>query len=511
MTDEDLSATSFIEQRQIARLILADPAERTRIVNGWIELGQLQRAEEWLKGELAKLLLEQTRLPPPIGDLQAGADRDQIQAQIDEADETIATCKAERTALVTSVSELVQWRQHEQRSVKFRQVREQGQKLKAEIETIKLVDVTSLRKRLESLAVERSSSKDRAFQLRELVDDQWDGVCPKTCEACPVQKEVRTIGMSMSIELAEADSALDQVDAEYQELMAKVDAAERDRQAYSKKTQLLEQLRVEAKGLLPSDDYIDEHGKPPPDSTLLTKLNDLDLAISKASRVQVEATAALERLEAAVKASREAQNRRSELSRAIRLHQEAIAVVGRQGAQREVAEGVLRQVEAGANRLLQAASIDLSLEVSWAREGKGLASHCDACGSAFPKAQSQKVCAICGAQRGPKMIEKLQLLPSDRSGAADDIGGLAFQLAASAWLRAKRSAPWAVVCIDEPFGQLDRANTRNLSTHLHSMIRNSFAFEQGFLVAHDASVMEALPGRIQIRGTPTGSTVEVIK
>jgi hypothetical protein len=257
-------------------------------------------------------------------------------------------------------------------------------------------------------------------------------------------------------------------------------------------------------------DTIEEMGMPPDDTEMRERAHILEEQFTIAAREQVLALVERKSLEDGQKASREATKARKTLERTIRLHQEAIAVVGRQGAQKEVAEQVLGDVQNGANRLLQNAGIDLTVEVSWARDGKGLATHCEACGSSYPKTLSQKTCGICGAVRGPKLIEKLMIIPSDRSGAADDIAGLSFQLAASSWLRSKRSAAWAVACIDEPFGQLDRANSRALSAHLHSMIRSSFAFEQGFLVAHDAAVMEALPSRVQIVGSTNGSTLRVI-
>jgi DNA repair exonuclease SbcCD ATPase subunit len=70
-------------------------------------------------------------------------------------------------------------------------------------------------------------------------------------------------------------------------------------------------------------------------------------------------------------------------------------------------------------------------------------------------------------------------------------------------------AAWSVACIDEPFGQLDRANAKSLSAHLHAMIRGSFAFRQGFIVAHDQSIMEALPARVKILANEQGSRLEV--
>lgn len=108
------------------------------------------------------------------------------------------------------------------------------------------------------------------------------------------------------------------------------------------------------------------------------------------------------------------------------------------------------------------------------------------------------------------MIEELEPVISDRSGAADDIAGLALQLSAASWLRGNRSSNWGSVMIDEPFGALDETNRSQLATHLHLMLSGPDSFDQAFVVAHDARIMEALPARITIRNDGTTSRIEVM-
>jgi DNA repair exonuclease SbcCD ATPase subunit len=67
-----------------------------------------------------------------------------------------------------------------------------------------------------------------------------------------------------------------------------------------------------------------------------------------------------------------------------------------------------------------------------------------------------------------------------------------------------------VVFVDEPFGALDETNTRNLSNHLHALIRGAFGFEQGFLVAHDSSIMGAMPARLVVTSNGVSSKLEAV-
>lgn len=512
MADEDLTATCFIEQREIARLVLADPAERARVVNGWLKLDSLLKAEEWLRLSLQKCLTQERSLGG-AGNVEG------MQAEITTLEQTIATSVAEQKALEVKLQgqaaqarNLAEWRQHYVRSLRFPAVQTAGKRTAAELEKVgtwhkdKLVQLES---NVDRWLEHKSRKADRVYQVRELVDGDWDGTCPKTCEACPVQKDVRAVGASMEVELRQAEADLDQDAAELDTAKAELEALRTRISDKVRLTQELDRLRTEGTELLVSVDYIEEHGNPPEDGGQeATQRAELE-RFQQVTQAIAEAAIQKASLEAQVLVAKSGAEARQSLQAQARTLQEAIAVVGRQGAQREVAEGALGTIELGANKLLQSAGIDLQVEVQWSREGDGLALYCDSCGAAFPKSQAVKVCGICNAQRGPKQVEKLTLAPNDRSGAADDIAGLAFQLSASAWLRNERLAAWSVACIDEPFGQLDRANAKALSAHLHAMIRGSYAFSQGFIVAHDRSIMEALPACVQVLASEHGSKLEV--
>lgn len=205
--------------------------------------------------------------------------------------------------------------------------------------------------------------------------------------------------------------------------------------------------------------------------------------------------------------------RMAELERELVGLRRALGILGKGGAQKAIAVGELRSIELAANGMLAGAGVDLSIMIRWGTPSTTLLTpSCDECGHIF-QTSKQKACPRCEAPRGPKIDDKLEVELSDRSGAAEDLAGIALQLAASAWLRARRGAAWAMVAIDEPFGALDVANARALAVHLAGML-TSGAFRQGFVIAHTPAAMDALPSRLQVTGTggrEGRSTVEVLR
>jgi len=192
------------------------------------------------------------------------------------------------------------------------------------------------------------------------------------------------------------------------------------------------------------------------------------------------------------------------------VKREALVVFGKLGAQKRVAESALKSIEDGANAMLRECGIDLSVEVQWSREGGGLARSCDACGHPFGTSAKVKQCERCGADRGPLLVNKLELVLSDRSGAAEDLVGASIQLSASAWLREDRGSAWSVALVDEPYGALDASNRKAFSTHLASMLAGRYGFVQAFVVSHSPDTVTQLPGRIEILNDGGRATVRVV-
>jgi hypothetical protein len=259
----------------------------------------------------------------------------------------------------------------------------------------------------------------------------------------------------------------------------------------------LETMREEARRLQPAYEAAKAAGEPENPAGLRALLE----AAQEAQRAALHAEADREirlGLATAAEGKRAALLERIAGLRAeIAVAREAAVIFGKGGAQRKVAEGALGEIEAVANERLRECGIDLSVGVRWSREGQGLARACEACGEAFPASARAKVCARCGAGRGQQVINRLELELSDRSGAAEDLVGVAVQLAASAWLRRGRGSTWGVALMDEPFSACDRHNRKALAGHLGAMVRGC-EFEQALVISHAPDASDLFPGRIEV-------------
>jgi DNA repair exonuclease SbcCD ATPase subunit len=236
-------------------------------------------------------------------------------------------------------------------------------------------------------------------------------------------------------------------------------------------------------------------------------------AEDQSERLEEQYTQACNRLmslEGELSSMRASLNRATEArERARKLDHDVEDLQARMGGKR-VAESALKSIEDGANAMLRECGIDLSVEVQWSREGGGLARSCDACGHPFGTSAKVKRCERCGADRGPLLVNKLELVLSDRSGAAEDLAGASIQLSASAWLREDRGSAWSVALVDEPYGALDASNRKAFSTHIASMLAGRYGFVQAFVVSHSPDTVTQLPGRIEILNDGGRATVRVV-
>jgi len=221
----------------------------------------------------------------------------------------------------------------------------------------------------------------------------------------------------------------------------------------------------------------------------------------------VAAKEALTRWDAARAAADDLEQQVKELEFQVRVHQVAAQVFGKGGAQRRIATRALGQIQQVANTLLAEHGIDLRVVLEYGRELATIADVCT-CGRAFPKTAKVKQCEACGAPRGKKWDDKLYTALSNVSGAAEDLAGVALQLAAAKWRAAARGTAWGVLAVDEPFGALDGHNRAALAHALVGMAGGSF--EQTFVIAHHNDVLDVMPHRLQIVADGDWSRVEVI-
>ena len=175
-------------------------------------------------------------------------------------------------------------------------------------------------------------------------------------------------------------------------------------------------------------------------------------------------------------------------------------------AQRAVAERGLARIGQRANAMLAEAGIDLSVSFHWTEKGQGLASVCASCGAACPASVRVKRCERCGAERGTKAHRKLILGLSDRSGATEDMIGLALQLAAWQWIRADRGSGWSCALLDEPFAHTDKAVRRGMAGALPRLLAAG-GIEQSIVVSHTADALHACQGTIRVASDGRASTL----
>lgn len=523
MAEKDFSATCFYEQKKLARMVEAQSAERIKIVEAWLadDLEPLQAMHEMIRDDLSSLT---------AGSSKARAEKELILEQLEETRENYSDFQGSDPTPV-SLDELPSFLEFEQESLNtsrkqlddLEATRRDAEKWEAQdridekLESINIRGL-QLKKSLESIdkpndnledldAICKSKSdlfRDYENELNRLQSDNvsFCGTCPINGKQCPSSDWVcETIPSESAI--ASAEESVRVAKAEYETAIATRSEKHRELLSYERLETELNNMRSRAQDLIDASTELE--GERPDVQALNEQIRSKRQEVEElASSVQ-----AIKRdiNEVALKKKKieSIDNGLAENDRRIAMMREGLQLVGRTGAQQVLSQRALAIVEDGANASLRSSGIDLSVSVRWKTKASGLAKHCDDCGRAFSSSQKVKMCP-CGATRGQNHVAKLVIDMSDRSGAAEDLAGIAVGLSASVWLRAKRTSPWSAVFIDEPFGSLDLHNKRALSTQIATMI--SRGFSSAFVVAHDRSILDSLPGRITITGTANGSVLE---
>jgi hypothetical protein len=535
LSETDFRATCYIEQKKMSHFVMADPRERMAVLTSWLKLAPLQEAE----ANLRDLVKQSTDLVNKhhsdrqawvsqvnrLADVlfpDATSNTVEPRAMYAEIGTRVEDAKKVRDGLVGRVSRLELERDRaagQERDLEdarqWALVCEEGKALGASLAGQDALTyqarVEAARQSYNDVTADVRRSHGELTQKAALATGAFDGTCPVANIPCPAKEVLQS-------RTVENQGLLDTAQVVYQTGLAlqkrakeTLEDEERKLQEFNRLKAKLENLKEQARRLAPARHRVEKGGVP---ANLDRAVQAAELAGARSELADVEVKL---RTWSAMKPELDnylAQCERlllliEEVNRKLDTLREALMVVGRNGAQRRIAETALTDIESRANALLQESGIDLSLEVKWAREGQGLATHCEACGSTFPTSAKVKSCSKCATPRGPKVVNKLELILSDRSGAAEDLAGGAFQLAASAWLREDRLSAWSTMIVDEPFGSLDATNRRAFATHLAVMLRSRYGFTQAFVVSHHTNVNDALPARIVIVGSESGSRIEL--
>jgi len=500
LDEDEWLATAWCEQGQAARIVRATPAERTTTINGWLALEPLELAAAFARKRHAQLSTDRERL---AGELQ-GIDRTLAEPepdpkQVEEIRKQIEETKVLQDMWHRVIQEMAAWEKARDKRVEWEGFSKRlvalSQELAAFPEPSPLEPLETAHAR--ALAAVEAAVR-RTQEVRSLAKGKFDGICPVTLTACSVADQVRAECMGNRDAIDHADAALNDARQAAQaprEALARARLAHDNRDRLRREIGALEaRVMVEPKdpGDAPYDLDPSAHAPPDPSEAIA--------ALSRIETLRAQRAKLRERREELV-------SQMAELDGQIRAQLEAAAVLGRGGAQRRVAENAVTSIQERANARLASVGIDLNVSIEWGRQLRGLADTCERCGVAFPKSTKARECAKCGATRPPKRDDRLYLDLSDRSGAAEDLAGLSIQLAAAAWLQARKQAAWSVVALDEPFGQLDQENRRSFARSVQAIA--GAGFDQAFVVAHSADVLEALPRRIVITGGEHWSTLAV--
>lgn len=537
LTDEDFINTCYFEQKALSRIVTEKAAERLRIVGAWMQLDPLQQMHKWVGLQLSKVekdlagarasadmcrsTVDQavTTLGIPDGAVlvpgEAGESTwfqvrlGELEAHIAQYEEMLGT--AEGTLLgINEMSKMaVSANRYTMVTNELNQLR---MTIKPEAKRALKDDLEKRRLTVVNVSAQRGAVAREVSERERQAVSGFSGVCPVACAPCPVPDYVAEQQQTSTQAFEKAKSSLAHLTQSY-ELAAQNQTLAHDQlMSYERMNTRFTELEQEEVRLRPlAEQYAlvssELQGVEPEDLRTQVQSYREEIDNTRAEHARVKAFA--QAVEKAADALMQWEERVEELGDNVATHREALVLLGPVGAQRRIAEGALQQIEQGANVLLTRSNIPLSVKMEWSREGDDHAKTCDQCGAPFPKSARVKVCTRCNSERGKNIINKLEVRLSNWSGAATDLGGGAIQLAASAWLRRKRGSPWSTAILDEPFGSLDTAKRRAFAAHLVSMLGSEYGFAQSFIIAHHASVLDALPGRIEITSDGTFSMAKV--
>jgi len=511
----DFPVTCYFQQRQMARIILDDPSARMKYVSAWIRLEPLERAEASVAEEVGKLI---AKLDP----IRSRATMlEQEVARVSPSTEEISAIQAERLeaerrfgAMQEEHAKALEAERAQDLVGRYKTLIGEGSGLKLEIDQVDTRalevahDVAEAALKLVEAEIAVAAQDVAEKRLRVLGD--FDGRCPVADFVCPARAAVDA---SKDGTKRLFDGAV-QVSAAARAKLDAAKGAERAARvtliAQQKKIEQLDSIRAQAQKLQPAYKVAKGYAPPPSFEELNGKFQAARAELQEVIERETKVKMAIDMIKRQEGEHEKLLALVATIETQLATYREAAAIFGKQGAQRRVAEAALLEIETAANQSLSECGIELQVEVRWARAGSELAKACDACGKPFPTSAKVKACDRCGAARGPNYVNKLEIVLTDQSGAAEDLAGATIQLAASAWLRADRESQWSTAFIDEPFGQLDAANRRVFAGHLATLLGSRYGFSQAFVIAHHSSVLDALPGRILIENDGTHSTIRVV-
>jgi DNA repair exonuclease SbcCD ATPase subunit len=515
---DDYTATRCFRQGEVADIIDRSPSERLSLVSEWLQQSRwfiakkLQAAKS--NAADAKLAEDRAALATAAGYLLAEPDREAAENELALAFRGVVDDEAEITELSAKLMQLAEAEAQRSQHVEMKQLRVQAADLRKQ-----LVGRVNASQR-KAQAGQNLADKQEAVQAAKVAVDKlvqvrragFDGICPVTCEACPVAEEVtaaaRAANELLSVRTAAHEAAAKQMPPAMLEAAAansEVIALDRVAARYQ---QVVERGKELAATLPPLSDEEVPSAEP-----LKQRLEELRQRSSEMSRRvgELESMLAAATWNNARHAQLQAAERESDRAALVsRLALRAISSVPAR-----IAAEQLDELELEANQLLEGTGV--SLRFSWTRELGNKSPVCEECGYVYPSKRGD-TCPTCSAVRGKKRAQELEILCDDGSGVEEDVRfnsggtraivGSAIRLAASAMLTRLRSSRSAWAIVDEPFGSLDVENREQLARTFAGML-GSVGLEQALIVSHDPALLTALPNRIVVDKDGAASTARV--
>lgn len=531
LPESDFFSTSFFVQKSIGQFVTMQPAKRQELISGWLNLGALRGAEDWVRDMLDQAAGQESKAREQLVQWEQEAKRIGSQWATDESRveavivEFIAECEVQFKEAQETAAMIRAQNQSAEHAIARRSAIEQARIARARAaaelgtaeEAAKEIDRLALNSALDQakeqyrkVSDEYSLASKEANARRSLLVSGFDGQCPVAHIECPAKDAINARKDEADTRYRTAKRSLDELGVRAKTMSSAVTECEQAIASANIKSNAFREAVRAYDAAMKAEQAL---GDMPPEMPLLGSAEEHDAKVQQYARDVERAKAALVQYQNARRRIDELKGTAEQAAFETRLYGAAARLLGRGdgGVQKEIAAGALAVIEANTNRSLSESGIELSVSLKWGQESSTeLAPHCNACGASFPNSKRVKVCARCGAERGPKVDEKVDFTLSDRSGAAEDLAGFHLQIAAAAWLYGQRGVLWRVIAVDEPFGALDEAHRNAMGVHVAALLRSRYAFEQAFVIAHDVGSTDAMPGRIRvIAGADGWSRVEV--
>ena len=513
--ESDFQTLAYFAQGEMARLIRAEPSKKLEAIRGWFGLALAEKAEKKAK-ELATArvrMLQKSRakketLVQLLSGHQEPSDEEETKSLLAKVEELLASTTDEYMA----VRKL---HQHRETVREYKELVQEGKLVALEVKEYP-EDMEARVKRNEekyqaALKVHSLLEKDVLAKKKVLLG-RFDGNCPIASIECPAKDEINEDRESASKAYQAAKAKLEDFQPELDKRTRVYNYTMAASRALAAATARLETFRERWEVI--RADYkqakkaIKKAKKFRTEEELEKELSQLRSNRDRAMNILSSRKSNLAQraqYEANIKAVDEFIEQDAKQASDLIKVKEIFRV-----AQRRVSERNLAQIGDYANLMMVEAGIDLNVEIQWEYEGKKLAGSCEMCGAAFPSSDRIKKCEECGAERGKIIVQDLDFLMSDTSGAADASGGIWLQLSAGSWLLAKRDSPWTTAMIDEPFGEMDRTVRRAAAKQLLQLIGRS-AYRQVFVISHAPETVDMYPNRVHITVEENGDRrIEVI-